>query len=245
MTVPEHSFAAPAQTVTCNGLLFDMDGTIIDSTEAVVKNWQKIGREIGVDADVILATSHGRRSIDVLAMYEPKLANWDYISRVEALIPTEYGADAVEIPGSRAFLDDIDRRSLPWCIVTSGTRPLVSGWLDVLKLAHPKNLVTAEDVEHGKPDPACYLLGRTKLELAQENPSVVVFEDAPAGVRSGKAAGFRVVALATTHKIEQLVDAGADWIVRDMRSVRLKSWNKGTGEAELEIVDALLLCDTT
>lgn len=52
-----------------------MDGTIIDSTEAVVKNWQKIGTEIGVDPEVILATSHGRRSIDVLQIYEPKLAN--------------------------------------------------------------------------------------------------------------------------------------------------------------------------
>jgi glycerol 3-phosphatase-1 len=52
-----------------------MDGTIIDSTEAVIKNWQRIGREIGVDPEVILATSHGRRSIDVLQIYEPKLAN--------------------------------------------------------------------------------------------------------------------------------------------------------------------------
>lgn len=67
-------------------------GTIIDSTEAVVKNWQRyvevlasvrhahtirIGREIGVDPEVILATSHGRRSIDVLQIYEPKLANWE------------------------------------------------------------------------------------------------------------------------------------------------------------------------
>lgn len=52
-------------------------GTIIDSTEAVIKNWQRIGSEIGVDPEVILATSHGRRSIDVLKIYEPKLANWE------------------------------------------------------------------------------------------------------------------------------------------------------------------------
>jgi glycerol 3-phosphatase-1 len=111
----------------------------------------RIGREIGVDPDVILATSHGRRSIDVLQIYEPKLANWDYITRVEGLIPREFGADAVEIPGSRALLDHLNERSIPWSIVTSGTRPLVTGWLDVLKLAHPQNLVTAEDVKNGKP----------------------------------------------------------------------------------------------
>lgn len=100
---------------------------------------------------MILATSHGRRSIDVLQIYEPKLANWDYVCQVEGLIPREFGADAVEIPGSRDLLDQLDQQRVPWAIVTSGTRPLVTGWLDVLNLSHPKNLVTAEDVQNGKP----------------------------------------------------------------------------------------------
>ncbi|KAL1599654.1 DL-glycerol-3-phosphatase [Paraconiothyrium brasiliense] len=215
-----------------------------------------IGKEIGVDPEVILATSHGRRSIDVLKIYEPKLANWDCtyptwrshmaadqavdIGKKEGQIPLEFGADAVEIPGSRAFLEELEKQSIPWAIVTSGTRPLVTGWLDVLKLAHPKNLVTAEDVDNGKPDPACYLLGCKKLTLSKEHPSIVVFEDAPAGIKSGKAAGFTVIALYTTHTLEQLKEAGADYIVQDMRSVLLKSWSKATGEAQLEIVDALV-----
>jgi glycerol 3-phosphatase-1 len=77
MTVSESSFSAPAETITFHGLLFDMDGTIIDSTDAIVKHWHKIGKEIGVDPNVILATSHGRRSIDVLKIYDPKLANME------------------------------------------------------------------------------------------------------------------------------------------------------------------------
>ncbi|KAF2030175.1 HAD-like protein [Setomelanomma holmii] len=238
MTVLEASFSAPTQTIECHGLLFDMDGTIIDSTDAVIKNWQKIGKEIGVDPDVILATSHGRRSIDVLQMYEPKLANWEYIIHSEGLIPKEFGQDAVEIPGSRALLERLAKESVPWCIVTSGTQPLVQGWLDVMKLAHPKKMVTAEDVKNGKPDPACYLLGQKLLGLQHANPSTVVFEDAPAGVRSGKAAGFTVVALHTTHKLEQLVEAGADFIVRDMRSVTVKSVERGL--VHLEITNALV-----
>ena len=180
----------------------------------------RIGKEIGVDPEVILATSHGRRSIDVLAIYEPKLANWEYISQVEGSIPKEFGQDAVEILGARAILRNLEQQAVPWCIVTSGTRPLVTGWLDVMQLAHPKNMVTAEDVKHGKPDPACYQMGKQKLGLQEASPSIVVFEDAPAGVRSGKAAGFTVVALFTTHTIEQLVEAGADYVVEDMRSVR-------------------------
>jgi glycerol 3-phosphatase-1 len=68
----------------------------------------------------------------------------------------------------------------------------------------------------------------------------VVFEDAPAGVRSGKAAGFTVVALFTTHKLEQLIDAGADYIVQDMRSVTISSWDKTTGVAQLSIANTLV-----
>jgi glycerol 3-phosphatase-1 len=156
------------------------------------------------------------------------------------LIPKEFGQDAVEIPGSRAMLDKLEEEAVPWCIVTSGTRPLVTGWLDVMKLAHPKRMVTAEDVKNGKPDPACYKLGEKLLALQTPDPSVVVFEDAPAGVQSGKAAGFTVVALHTTHKLEQLVEAGADYIVQDMRSVTLRSWDRATGVSQLDIANALV-----
>lgn len=162
------------------------------------------------------------------------------ICHVEGLVPKEFGQDAVEIPGSRALLDCLEAEGVPWCIVTSGTRPLVQGWLDVMKLAHPKNLVTAEDVLNGKPDPTCYRMGAEKLELQEQKPSIVVFEDAPAGIRSGKAAGYTVVALHTSHTLQQLVEAGPDYIVQDMRSVTLQSWDKTTGEGEIKIAKALV-----
>ena len=82
----------------------------------------RIGKDIGVDPEVILATSHGRRSIDVLKIHQPELANWDYVRTVEGKIPQEYGQDAVEIPGARSLLDDLEGHSVPWCIVTSGVR---------------------------------------------------------------------------------------------------------------------------
>ncbi|KIW06826.1 uncharacterized protein PV09_02506 [Verruconis gallopava] len=237
------AFTAPPEVHSFEGLLFDMDGTIIDSTAAIVKHWEEIGREIGVDPAVILATSHGRRSIDVLREYDSSKANMEYVSQMEGQIPVKYGQDAVEIPGSRALLDDLQKAGAKWTIVTSGTRPLVTGWLDIMKLAHPENLVTAEDVKNGKPDPEGYLLGYRRLGLPVEGKptaNTVVFEDAPAGVRAGKAAGFKVVGLATTHAVQQLRDAGADWIVRDMTSVSLKSVDKKTGQVSLEIFDALV-----
>ena len=145
---------------------------------------------------------------------------------MEARIPIEYGADAVEIPGSRKLLSSIDEKNVPWAVVTSGTRALVAGWLRVMKLAHPKTLVAAEDVANGKPDPSCYLLGRERLGMS-EQAKMIVFEDAPSGIRAGKAAGFRVIGLATTHTVAQVRDAGADWIVQDLQSVTIRSFSDG------------------
>ena len=105
----------------------------------------------------------------------------------------------------------------------------------MLGLPQPKNLVTAMDVPLGKPDPRCYLLGRKQLEL-EESTSIVVLEDAPSGIRAGKAAGFKVIALKTTHSLEQLQEAGADWIVEDLRSISVKG--VADGQVQIEIKNA-------
>ncbi|CAK45289.1 glycerol-1-phosphate phosphohydrolase 1 [Aspergillus awamori] len=235
MSRPSGSFSAPPQVHTFDGLLSDFDGTIVDSTDAIVKHWHKIGAELGVDPKTILATSHGRRSIDTIQLYDPKKANWEYVSYIEGRIPKEYGSDAVEIPGARYFMSALDDAGARWGVVTSGTRALVDGWLGVLNLAHPKVLVVAEDVELGKPDPRCYLLGRTRLGL-EHSSSLVVLEDAPSGIRAGKAAGFKVIALTTTHSLAQLQEAGADWIVEDLRSISIKG--VVDGQMQLEIRNA-------
>ena len=80
----------------------------------------------------------------------PRLTGQD-VSRMEGLVPREYGKNAVEIPGARDLLASLNVGNAPWAIVTSGTRPLVNGWMDVMKLARPKHMVTAEDVAVGKP----------------------------------------------------------------------------------------------
>ena len=155
---------------------------------------------------------------------------------MEGLLPQNYGDDAVEIPGARSLLDQIGKAEAPWAIVTSGTTPLVTGWLGVLKLPVPEHLVVAEDVENGKPDPTCYLMGKEKLKLG-ERAEVLVLEDSPAGIKAGKAAGCKVLAVVTSHTVEQVMAAEPDWIVNDLRSVKLVG-NSEKG-VELEILDAL------
>ncbi|KAF7555633.1 hypothetical protein G7046_g6493 [Stylonectria norvegica] len=230
-------YSLPLLEVSFDGFLFDMDGTIIDSTEAVVKHWNNVGKEIGVEPSVILETSHGRRSIDVLEILAPEKANWEYVKHMEGRLPLLYGSEAVEIPGARAVLDSLISQAAPWAIVTSGTVPLVQGWLKVLSLPIPEHLITAESVQDGKPDPSCYLLGRERLELQGPDKQVLVLEDSPAGIRSGKAAGCKVLGLVTSHTVEQVVGAEPDWVVKDLESVRVVR-NEG-GKVTIEISNAL------
>lgn len=157
------------------------------------------------------------------------------VNYVEGRIPQEYGSDAVEIPGGRVLLDALEASGARWGVVTSGTRALIDGWLGVLDLPRPKMLVVAQDVELGKPDPSCYLLGRKKLGL-EDSTSIVVLEDAPSGIKAGKAAGFTVIALTTTHSLDRLRDAGADLIVEDLRSIAVKG--VVDGRVQLEIRNA-------
>lgn len=107
-------------------------------------------------------------------------------------------------------------------------------------MARPRCLVVAEDVETGKPDPACYSLARRRLGLS-DDAELLVLEDSPAGVRAGKAAGCRVVGLTTTHSAQQVKEAGADWIVEDLSSVTLRAWDETTGKLQVEIGDGLLV----
>ncbi|KAL4726024.1 DL-glycerol-3-phosphatase [Fusarium chlamydosporum] len=238
-STPDYSL--PPQEITFDGFLFDMDGTIIDSTEAVVKHWQTIGNEIGVAPEVILETSHGRRSIDILKILAPEKANWDYVCDMEGRLPKYHGHEAVEIPGARSMLEALIARSSPWAIVTSGTVPLVTGWLRARDLPTPPSdhLVTAESVENGKPDPACYRLGRERLGLQAEDAQILVLEDSPAGIRAGKAAGCKVLGLVTSHTVDQVVAAEPDWVVRDLSSVKVLR-SEG-GKTTIEISNALRL----
>lgn len=158
---------------------------------------------------------------------------------MESLIPLHYGKEATDIPGARSLLSTLVSTSFPsWAIVTSGTFPLVTGWFKARSFPYPPSedlLITAESVENGKPAPDGYLLARKRMGLEGEGKKVLVFEDSPAGIRAGKAAGCFVLGLVTSHTLEQVRDAEPDWIVRDLDSVRVVQ----SGQAvTLEIRDA-------
>ncbi|KAK2763562.1 haloacid dehalogenase-like hydrolase [Colletotrichum kahawae] len=223
----QHDAEASASTASFAAILFDMDGTIIDTTSAIVEHWHRIGHEIGVPAETILETSHGRRSIDTLKLVAPHKANWEYVKEIEAKLPELYGHLVEEIPGARKFLEAVAQCHNPWAIVTSASDPLASRWISQLSLPVPNHLVTAELVEKGKPDPSCYELALKQLGLIGKSDETLVIEDSPAGIIAAKAAGCKVLALLTTHSEEEVSAAKPDWVVKDLLSAEVLAYENG------------------
>ena len=169
-----------------------------------------------------------------MKILSPEKANWDYVCTMEAKMPTHFGSDATEIPGARDLCASLSATTppVPWAIVTSGTSPLVTGWLKILSLPQPHHLVSAEMVEHGKPDPEGYLKGAKSLGLDPRD--LLVLEDSPAGIQAGKRAGCRVLGVASTHTARQVKEAGADWVVSDLRGVKVVNWEDGKVTLRIE-----------
>lgn len=179
--------------------LFDIDGTLVDSTPAVERAWRTWAAENGFDGDEILAVSHGRRSEDTLAdLLAPELVAPAY----RRVFELEMGdlESVVALPGAAGVLASLPRDR--WAAVTSGSRELMSARLAAAGLPVPEVMITAEDVDAGKPDPSGYLLAAERL--GADPVDCLVIEDAPAGLEAGTRAGCRVIAVATSHSPEQL-----------------------------------------
>lgn len=197
----------PAGTlITTRTLLFDMDGTLVDSTVAVERIWGGWARRRGVAFDNFRHGMHGRRSIDIMRdMAPPGVDPHEEVRLIDdaELVETE---GIVPVPGATALLSTLPRAS--WALVTSASLELATARMTAAGLALPEVVVSAADVRQGKPHPEGY---QRALQRCQCPPAeAVVFEDASAGLAAGRAAGCRVIALATTLSEERL--AGEEWM---------------------------------
>src|SRR5215470_6133293 len=197
-------------SIRCRGVLFDLDGVLVDSTPAVARVWAWWAHDHEFNADEVVRQAHGRPSI---ATIRELLPNGDHEAENREVERREIEdlLGVIPLPGALQLLGALppDR----WAIVTSCTRRLAEVRIAAARLPKPKYLVTSNDVRRGKPDPEPYVKAARMLAVPAEE--CVVVEDAPAGIRAGKAAGARVVALRTTAREAELGDAGADWIVND------------------------------
>jgi sugar-phosphatase len=196
---------------------------LVDSTPAVARCWARWAVQFGFNADEVVHRAHGRPSIVTLRELMPN-GDYEQENRKMEQWEIEDTDGVVPLPGVLDLLHALPPQQ--WAIVTSCTRPLAEVRIRVAGLPWPKQLVTSADVQRFKPDPDPYLKGAELLRLAAAD--CVVVEDAPAGIRSGRAAGSRVLALRTTEADELLTAAGATWIVDDLSKASLGSMQAGS-----------------
>jgi sugar-phosphatase len=197
----------------CSAILFDLDGVLLDSTRAVAEQYTRWALENGIDPAEVMKAAHGVRTLEVVQRVAPHL---DAVAETKKIEDREVLADGiVAIQGAVALLNTIPRGR--WCVVTSGTRYLATTRMGKFGISIPDILVTADDVSHGKPDPEPYRRG---AELLKANPAdCVVFEDAPAGIRSAHAAGMKVISMPSTYPAAELHEA--DVIVPGLASIKV------------------------
>jgi mannitol-1-/sugar-/sorbitol-6-phosphatase len=186
------------------GVLFDLDGVLIDSTAGVTRVWRDWGIRQGLDPAATAHAAHGRRAIDTVRLLAPQLDAHAELRDLERREIAE-SHDVVAFPGAAYLLESLPPHR--WAIVTSGTRDLATHRLRTAGLRVPQRMITGTDIEQGKPHPEPFRRGAALLGL---EPAVcVAVEDAPNGIASALAAGMPVLALPTTYAAAELAHANA------------------------------------
>lgn len=195
----------------CEAILFDMDGTLVDSTLCVEQTWRHWAHRHSLDLDRLLGIAHGRQNQDVIRLIAPHLETETELSFLAAA--EENCRDGiVAVPGAYGLLKRLPASR--WAVVTSAWQKLAQIRLSCAGLPIPKVLITADEIEQSKPDPTGYLAGAARLGVPP--PSCLVVEDTPAGIEAARAAGMMVVGITTTFHREQL---GCETCIDDFRSM--------------------------
>ena len=224
MTTAAPTGAESTTTLTARAVLFDMDGTLVDSTAVVEQVWTAFAAEHGLDAQAIIATGHGVRAEDTMLRHGP--AGFDVARGADRLFDLELAAvdGIVAVPGAAAFVESLPEASI--ALVTSARRALALRRLELAEVPAPGVVVTAADVEHGKPAPDCYLMAASLLGV--DPADAIVFEDAEAGIAAGLAAGMRTVVVGS-HESETTRGLPR---IRDYRDVVVTLHEPHPGDAD-------------
>jgi sugar-phosphatase len=207
--------------IETQALLFDMDGVLVSSIASVNRCWRRWAAHYNVPNSDQVTIAHGTRASEIMLGLRPDFGP-DELKQGLRLIEDmeiEDVADLKVLPGVRDVLAALPPER--WTIVTSTTRRLLIARLQAAGLPAPVRLITADDVEHGKPHPEPYRKGAALLGFSPAE--CIVVEDAPSGVGSGVAAGSRVLGVLGTHTAAELEAAGATWIAPSLASVSVSS----------------------
>jgi len=166
----------------------------------------------------VVARAHGRPSLTTVREFLPD-ADHEAENRIVERREIEDLEGVVPLPGALDLLASLP--SERWTIVTSCTRALAEVRIRAAGLPLPKQMITSNDINHGKPHPEPYIKGASVLGFPAAE--CIVVEDVPAGVTAGKTAGAKVIAFTTTVQEFALREAGADWVLNGCGDIRLNS----------------------
>ncbi len=223
------------------GVIFDMDGVLVDSHPSHRRAWHKFLQSVGKDVserelDFIL---DGRKRHEILRHFLGNLSDAelaDYGNRKDDFFQ-QLTTDVKPVPGAVRFVREVRQFGIPVALATSGSERRARFTLERLRLAeHFKVVVTGNDVEEGKPDPAIYRVACEQLGVPAEN--VVAFEDAVSGVRAARGAGIRCIGVGEPVQGEKLRQAGADCVIQNFRAITVGRLEKifQTNSARLNAV---------
>ncbi len=197
---------------SCDAILFDLDGVLIDSEAVVRRQWKRWAEDRGIPFEEVEAVQTGRPAVEVIEEVAPHL---DPETEIERL-GDERATDGLEaFDGAKALLNRLPRDR--WAIATSGRHRTATARMAHVGLPTPEVFVTADDVERGKPAPEPYQ--RAADQLGVDPGQCVVLEDAPAGVESARRAGATVLGVATSQPPDALAAATA--VVPQLNAVEI------------------------
>lgn len=195
---------------TFDAVLFDMDGTLIDSTPVVIRSWLRWAEEFGVPQTALIGM-HGVPAAGLIARLLPEQVREAAMARILELEENDVDG-IVTLPGAVEALTSLPAGRV--AIATSCTRRLAAIRAGAANLPVPDVMVVADDTPIGKPNPEPYLLAAERLGAAADRCLVV--EDATSGVQAGRAAGCATLAV-LTHL--EPGSSGADAEVADLAAV--------------------------
>src|ERR1700733_753459 len=216
--------------IQCAALLFDMDGVLINSTPAVARVWRRWAIERGLNPEEVVARAHGRPSLTTVKELLPNADHEAENKKVERA-EIEDLEGVIPLPGTLELLASLPRDR--WTIVTSCTRALAEVRIRAAGLPLPENFITSTDIVNGKPHPEPYLKGASVLRSPATE--CIVIEDAPAGIRAGKAAQAAGIAFRTTAPDAALRAAGADWVLNNCSDIRLAGSPMSSANSQLAL----------
>ncbi len=206
------------------GIIFDMDGVVVDNHHYHLKAWQAFCKKYGLPLteDDYRDNINGRTAPAIMAyLFGDNLNSQqvlDYTDEKESLYRELYAPHLQPTPGLSKFLSDASDHHIPMAVATSAPTENVEFTLDGLDIrSFFKIVIDQHRVTHGKPHPEVYTKACQALELPPEQ--CVVFEDAISGIKAGNAAGCHVVGVATSHKPHELTPV--KMTINDFRDITI------------------------